>query len=227
MLNEDNSTSGQNVIAFPKRRHARASAGSRAASLAKVSAVTPADFAGSDCETANHHSPGMRSLCDHFRMAGTPAPRSDAIASCDGQSRITSRNEAGSCMPNVLGQSVLKSKPNVSHDDCGPMGQNVPMKNQAKSAYKAAFLGRVAAARLLRFETQDPAATAIGLAQDTYKQYETRSLMPHHLIPRFCAICGVSTEWLISGKGAGPAVMPAPEVKPRAPKRAARRTRVA
>jgi hypothetical protein len=226
MQSEDNSTSGQNVVAFPQRGHVRASAGSRAASLANVSAVTPADLAGSVCETANHHSPGIRSLCDHFRIAGTPAPRSDAIASCDGQSRITSRNEAGSCMPNVLGQSVLKSKPNVSHDGVDLMGHSVPMKDQAKTAYKTAFMARVTAARKLRF-TQQAMAESLGMEQDSYKQYETRSLMPHHLIPRFCTICGVSTDWLITGKGAGPAVQPVLEAKPRAPKRPARRTRVA
>lgn len=226
-MRAEEESAAPNVVAFPGGRHARASAGSRDASLAKVSTVMPAVLAIGACETANHHSPGILSLCDHLRTAGPPAPTSLAMASCDGQRPITSRNEAGSCMPNVLGQSVLKIKPNLSHDARILMGQNVPMIDKLKSTYKSAFLARVVAARKQRYETQDAAATALGLEQDTYKQYESRSLMPHHMIPRFTAICGVSMDWLLTGKGAGPAVLPLPAPKVRAPKRPARRTRVA
>lgn len=94
------------------------------------------------------------------------------------------------------------------------------MTDIAKTAYKLAFMARVTAARSARF-TQETMALSLGIEQDKYKHYEARSLMPHHLIPRFCAICGVSTEWLITGKGAGPAVLPAPEPAKR--RRAAKR----
>lgn len=79
------------------------------------------------------------------------------------------------------------------------------MADETASAYRAGFLGRVRAARELRFGTQEELCEVLGLAQPTYHKYETRSLMPHMLIPRFCLACGVSTDWLIAARGPGPA----------------------
>ena len=75
---------------------------------------------------------------------------------------------------------------------------------------KAAFIGRVRAARVARFDKQRPMLTILGIDQGTYKQYETRTPLPWRLIPKFCAATGVDIEWLLTGEGAGPKTVPLP-----------------
>lgn len=73
---------------------------------------------------------------------------------------------------------------------------------------KDAFIARVRAARVARFDKQKPMITILGLDQGTYKQYETRTPLPWRLIPKFCAATGVDIEWLLTGEGKGPNVIP-------------------
>lgn len=63
---------------------------------------------------------------------------------------------------------------------------------------------RVAEARISRGYKQWQIAELLGMPQDKYKQYEKRSLLPHHLIGRFCLICRVDPEWLVTGHGKKP-----------------------
>ena len=129
--------------------------------------------------------------CHHFETiqadAGRPSvDRSTAIASRDGHSSITERNDP-SDMDNTVGQTVLKSKADLSCDADEAIGHTVPM---SRTAFKAAFIARTAAAREAANMTQQEVADALQIAQDTYKQYETRSPLPHHLVPAFCAVVG-------------------------------------
>lgn len=64
-------------------------------------------------------------------------------------------------------------------------------------------------------------AIALGLAREddpspasTYGKYETRSMMPHYLIPIFCGLVDKTTGWLYSG----PAVERPVEKRGRRPK---------
>ena len=70
--------------------------------------------------------------------------------------------------------------------------------------YKQRFILRVTKSRTASGMKQWQIAEAMGIPQDKYKQYETRSLMPHHLIGRFCIICRVDPEWLVTGRGKKP-----------------------
>ena len=70
--------------------------------------------------------------------------------------------------------------------------------------YKQAFIQRVKAARIAVNMKQWQVAEALGMPQDRYKQYETRSLLPHHLIGRFCIVTHVDPEWLVTGRGQKP-----------------------
>lgn len=72
--------------------------------------------------------------------------------------------------------------------------------------FECRFLARTCAARKL-VASQDEFAGSLqdGMKQDHYKQYETRSPLPHALIDRFLKLTGVSYEWLFTGRGAGPA----------------------
>lgn len=185
--------------------HARTSAGSRAANRASSSAVTPFETAFSVLRTEAHHSAGTLSRCHHFETAEERAPKSDAIASRESHNSITDRNVVGSVITELIGQSVLKRKANLSLDGGKCLGHTVHMvENDSEAQYKQEFMQRVAEARISRGYKQWQIAELLGMAQDKYKQYEKRSLLPHHLIGRFCLICRVDPEWLVTGHGKKP-----------------------
>lgn len=102
---------------------------------------------------------------------------------------------------------------------------------ETESEYKQRFTERVASARIALGWKQWQMAEALGMAQDKYKQYEGRSLLPHHLIRRFCLIARVDLEWLLTGQGKmKPTPLPEiiPDIQPVKPRaRKARSRKVA
>jgi transcriptional regulator with XRE-family HTH domain len=66
--------------------------------------------------------------------------------------------------------------------------------------FKRQFIARTKLAREGTGKSQAEMAVELGIGgkdpQGTYKQYEVRSYLPHHLIPRFCQLTGVSLEYL-------------------------------
>jgi hypothetical protein len=194
------------IIPFPRTRRHRLASKEEAARSASTSAFKPLDFATLASRIDFHQSEGIESRCHHFLTAETDAPKSEAIPSFEGHSSITSRKEFGRTpMPDFLGQSVLKSKAKVSRairleiaDYAGTMDR------MSETEEKAFFIGRTKAARIARFPTQGPICLILEIDQGTYKQYETRSPLPHRFIPKFCAATGVSTDWLLTGEGKGP-----------------------
>lgn len=204
------------VLHFPAR-HGRASAGSRAAPSraaisASCSADKPASCAVVVASTELHHSAGMLLRWNHLRAEAGGAPMSEAIAPGERQSPIIARKDVrGSAMPTCLGQSVLKSKAKMSHDLGQKVADNAGMADRmSETEEKLAFIRRVRLAREARYPTQKPMLTILEVEQGTYKQYETRTPMPHRLIPKFCAATGVSIEWLLTGEGEGPKVVEIP-----------------
>lgn len=168
------------VLRFRRRRHARASTGSRAASRAKMPAVMPLESAVLVEMTDDHHSAGMRSRCHHLRTAVTGAPTSEASAvsadsreeSGEPHSAITSRKEETD-MDLSIGQRVLKSKSHRSLDCNSVKGQYVFM---AASSDEAGFLrdfGRIAkAARVAHGHSQADAAVLLGIDQSLLSKFE-------------------------------------------------------
>lgn len=156
---------------------------------------------------------------------------SEAIASTDGQSPMMSSNEtilgARSFMALVLGQYVLKSKATLSCDYKKSFKQYRGMPDRmSETEEKLAFIRRTRQAREARWPTQKAIYTLLDLTQGTYKQYETRTPLPHRYIPKFCLATGVSMEWLLTGEGQGPVVQEYPrEVSKRV--RRVRRNRAA
>lgn len=190
------------VLEFARYRpHTRASARiagaiSRAASIIRTSAVRPALEPVGEATIGAHHSDGIASRCHHLLTELGFAPTSEAMASRDGQSSITERNEF---MTPSLGQPVLKSKANLSLDAKGRNVLQSGMGSGAQTAdFKEAFTGQVRAARAATGRTQQQMADALGIPQDRYKQYEGRTLMPHELIPLFCNICQIDVAFLFS-----------------------------
>lgn len=75
-------------------------------------------------------------------------------------------------------------------------------KDTAASRYRADFIARTKAAREAKDGlTQAKMAKVLGMEQGTYKQYETRSLLPHMHIETFCLMTDVPVAWLVTGEG--------------------------
>jgi hypothetical protein len=81
-----------------------------------------------------------------------------------------------------------------------------PKEPVGPAAYRTAFIKRVRAARALYTDSPPEMALALGVERDTYYRYEKRLMMPHHLLPRFCEITGVTVQWLIEGPAAARAM---------------------
>lgn len=113
----------------------------------------------------------------------------------------------------------------MSYDDHASVLENASMDRMSETEEKAAFIRRTKLAREARFPTQNPMLTILGVEQGTYKQYETRTPLPHRFIPKFCAATGVSLEWLLTGEGKGPAITPILQPAPKSAPRAAKRHR--
>lgn len=76
--------------------------------------------------------------------------------------------------------------------------------SDSEAQFKQEFTKRVKEARIARGWKQWQAGDALGIPQDQYKQYEGRSLMPHHMIGRFCLVTRVDYEWMLTGRGKRP-----------------------
>lgn len=208
------------ILKFPvkaRKRHARTSSGregsGRAAKRTNRSAVMPAAFALSEASTADHHSSGIRSRCDHLRVAWTGAPISDAIAAGDGQRATMALNEVGSVIiESGIRQIVLFEKAILSHDCGGQIGLNLGVdENDPASAYQAAFIERTRWARRASGLSQDEVAEGLGIEQTRYSKYETRSMLPHEFVPMFCLLTRIDADWLFREKGRAPAASAKPE----------------
>lgn len=73
-------------------------------------------------------------------------------------------------------------------------------KPYTPTTYRNAFVQRVRAARTLAEKTPLEMTQLLGIRKDTYHRYETRTLMPHHLLETFCKLTGQDLTWLITGK---------------------------
>lgn len=74
------------------------------------------------------------------------------------------------------------------------------------SDYELGFMARTWAARDAKGWSQKLMGEKLGgLSQDTYKQYETRGMLPRPLVGAFVALTGISFEYLFDGKAEGPA----------------------
>lgn len=89
---------------------------------------------------------------------------------------------------------------------------NILMRMMIKNdelAFNAALCQRVKGIRESKEWTAEEMAVALGIPVHRYRKYESRSPIPHYLIPRIALIAGRSVEWVLTGKdrkgGAGSA----------------------
>lgn len=224
-------------VVIPFELHGRASNGSRTtrreASSVRRSGVTPPALPVSESTIACHHSGGMLSRWSHLRAEATVAPMSSAKAPGDRHKAITARNELRAMDVSVtnpsLGQSVLKGKAEMSYDISPDFREPAGMTRMTETEEDLAYIRRVRTAREAKFDTQKPVYKYLGVPQDQYKHWETQRPMPRRYIMKFCEVCEIAPEWLLSGEGNGPAVPEYPKDIPTrsAPPRKARRARQA
>jgi transcriptional regulator with XRE-family HTH domain len=80
------------------------------------------------------------------------------------------------------------------------------MSSTTPRKYRDAFVVRVRQARTDAGYTQRAVAMLLGVDASTYNNYERGrgkeppTLMPMHLIERFCVLCQVPIDWLVTGK---------------------------
>src|SRR5690242_10422032 len=79
------------------------------------------------------------------------------------------------------------------------------MSSTTPRKYRDAFVARVRQARTDAGYTQRAVAMLLGVEASTYNNYErgrgkeSPTLMPMHLIERFCVLCQVPIDWLLTG----------------------------
>lgn len=74
-----------------------------------------------------------------------------------------------------------------------------PKPSAPPTVYKRAFVQRVRAARLGIGKSPAEMCKLLDVPKDTYHRYETRTLLPHHLIELFCQLTGKDIEWMLTG----------------------------
>lgn len=62
--------------------------------------------------------------------------------------------------------------------------------------FRVLFCARVRALRVAQRMTQAEMAQALKIGTEAYRAYETRSLMPHHLVEPFARITGIAIDEL-------------------------------
>ena len=74
------------------------------------------------------------------------------------------------------------------------------MPNRTKAEFNRDLCARVKALRIAMDCTQEQMATALGTSVANYRKYESRTPIPHHLIPRLALMTGRDVEWILTGK---------------------------
>lgn len=65
--------------------------------------------------------------------------------------------------------------------------------------FRIAFCARTRALRRAQRLTMAEMAKELGVGVEAYRSYETRVMLPHHLVEKFCARTGVAIETLFTG----------------------------
>jgi DNA-binding XRE family transcriptional regulator len=73
-------------------------------------------------------------------------------------------------------------------------------KATTPTKFKTEFCQRLKAARIMAGLEQADFAKALGLLPNTYNKYETRSLLPHYLIPLACELLEIDPKYLYYGE---------------------------
>lgn len=100
----------------------------------------------------------------------------------------------------IVGQSVPYVKDDMSRDSFFsaryPRGMSIWID---EAQFNDELCARIHRLRLEREWTQQQMAAAIGVPHERYKKYETRSPMPHYLLPRFALVVDRTVAYILTG----------------------------
>lgn len=71
--------------------------------------------------------------------------------------------------------------------------------------FRKAFVGRVRQIRESLGKEPEEMAELMGVSLDRWRKYESRTPLPHYLVPRFCRTFGVDVWYLFTGEHASKA----------------------
>lgn len=78
---------------------------------------------------------------------------------------------------------------------------NVPKaKDPLKEKFDAVYIARTKEARKASPLSQEEVATALGIKQDRYKNYETKTPLPLYMLEQFCIIVREDPYYIMFGK---------------------------
>lgn len=143
---------------------------------------------------ARRHLCGTDFLQRHFFSAAAETPSERAASSTAFQSSF------------MTAENRDKSSPSQGTDwddhAQATVVKLVPMKppHETPTIYRKLLAQRTKALREARGLTQQEMADFLGIKWETYKKYENRSPIPHHLIPKFCTLVGTDPNYLITGQ---------------------------
>lgn len=85
---------------------------------------------------------------------------------------------------------------------CGLMASRLRgvRKRSTPASFRREFCERVRAARVTSSKTAQEVAEYLGVPKDTYLRWESRALLPHHLIAPFCEITRTDIYRLLTGE---------------------------
>jgi transcriptional regulator with XRE-family HTH domain len=73
------------------------------------------------------------------------------------------------------------------------------MPDESQTEFRRGFIARTRLAREATGWNQREMAEALNIPLKNYESYETRSMLPHSLIPRFCRIARIPIDYLYTG----------------------------
>ena len=121
----------------------------------------------------------------------------------------------------MIGQIVPQVKDDVSHDANYFRAHIGRMSNwQSEKDFNAAYLARVRELRIARGWTSEQMANALQVPPDRYRKNESRTPLPHYLVPRFAQLVGRDIAFILTGQTEGRRAAPTstpPDPDPAAP----------
>lgn len=193
---------GNVAMGLPAHPNYTACCGAGDAAAASISRVTLRLRLSAAATIRAQYSAGMLSRCRHLRTEASLASTSEARTSSEGQRSMMVLKEGEASIGRTLRQFVLNCNPELCHEFWDDLSQDLGVsKVTPPSDFHCEFIARTTLARETAGYTQQEISTILGIPQTTYKWYETRSLLPHRLIPAFCVATRVGVDWLFMGKG--------------------------
>jgi DNA-binding XRE family transcriptional regulator len=139
------------------------------------------------------HLCGTEPRCRHFFSASALTPKARAasficsqLIDMPAQIRDDLSLSQGTTWDGLPANVIARIMPMA--DDLTPTGLRARLRR------------RTAELREAHGWTQNEMAAFLGIGVEAYKKYENRSVLPHHLVPVFCRLVGVSIDFFYTGR---------------------------